>query len=184
MEQIKNIEMRAWRVKQPSKGKEKAFAIIAGVVMGASAAMLVSSVMYRQQEAKILAPVAVPTPTAKPTATPTPTRKPTPTNTPIKGISGLASYYSRAGCLGCNPGRIMANGEVLDDGKLTVAYNRAPLNSHIKIVNVKTNTEVVAKVTDRGGFENLKQPKIVDLSVATRDALGCGHVCSVRIIEL
>lgn len=94
-------------------------------------------------------------------------------------VKGLASYYSWNGCLGCNENRIMANGEQLDDEKLTCAYNRAPLNSFIVIKNVKTGLEVTAKVTDRGGFE--RHGKIIDLSVGTKNAIGCGDVCSVEI---
>ena len=94
-------------------------------------------------------------------------------------VEGLASYYSRAGCLGCSPTLTMANGEPLDDNKLTVAYNRAPLNSYIEITNPKTGEKVTARVTDRGGFE--RHGKIVDLSVATKKALGCGDVCKVII---
>lgn len=97
----------------------------------------------------------------------------------ITTTEGKASYYSREGCLGCSATLTMANGEPLDDSKLTVAYNHAPLNSYISITNVLTGKQVRAKVTDRGGFE--RHGKIVDLSVATKDALGCGSTCSVRI---
>lgn len=114
-----------------------------------------------------------------PTATPTMTIAPTPTviQRPTKG---KASYYSIDGCLGCNPGRIMANGQKLDDTRLTLAYNHAPLNSHVKIINTKTGVSVVATVTDRGGFE--RHGKIADLSVATRDALGCGDTCPIELV--
>lgn len=92
---------------------------------------------------------------------------------------GLASYYSRSGCLGCSKTLTMANGEPLDDDKLTVAYNRTKLNTMVKITNLKTNMEVIAKVTDRGGFE--RHGKIIDLSVATKNAIGCGDVCKVKV---
>lgn len=96
-------------------------------------------------------------------------------------LTGLASYYSRAGCLGCSPNFTMANGQTLDDSKLTVAFMRAPLGTNIKITNVETGQSVIAEVTDRGGFEHLKVPKIVDLSVATKDAIGCASICEVEI---
>lgn len=101
---------------------------------------------------------------------------PTPTKLPYKG---KASYYSRAGCLGCSEGMIMANGEPLDDSRLTVAFNYATLDSMVRVVNQKTGKMVSAMVTDRGGFE--RHGKIIDLSVATRDAIGCGDVCDVEI---
>lgn len=116
----------------------------------------------------------------------TPTPSPTPTATPAPVIEtssiGMASYYSRAGCLGCSESLTMANGEPLDDSKLTVAYNRAKLNTYVKITNISSGLVVDAKVTDRGGFE--RHGKIIDLSVATKNALGCGDVCRVKVEEI
>jgi rare lipoprotein A len=73
----------------------------------------------------------------------------------------------------------MANGETLNDEALTVAFNRAPLNSYVTITNDKTGRSVRAKVTDTGGFE--RHGKIIDLTIATRDAIGCGDVCRVIV---
>jgi len=96
-------------------------------------------------------------------------------------LVGLASYYSIAGCLGCSPDLTMANGERLDDSKITVAYNHAPLNSYIGIINLDNHKWTIAKVTDRGGFE--RHGKIIDLSVATKDALGCKSTCRVELVK-
>jgi rare lipoprotein A (peptidoglycan hydrolase) len=98
-------------------------------------------------------------------------------------LQGLASYYSRAGCLGCSENFTMANGEPLDDSKITVAYNHAPMNSYITVTNLDNGKSISAKVTDRGGFENISVPKIVDLSVATKEALECASTCKVSIIK-
>lgn len=99
---------------------------------------------------------------------------------PVKSFEqGLASYYSREGCLGCSEELKMANGEPLDDTKQTVAYNKAPLGSYVAVTNIKNNRRVVAKVTDRGGYE--KAGKVIDLSIATRDALGCANTCLVKV---
>lgn len=116
---------------------------------------------------------------------PKPTEKPinfvptTSPNAPQRPVSGKATYYSVAGCIGCDDNRVMANGERLDDAALTVAYNHAPLNSWLTVTNAGTGQSVRAKVTDRGGFE--KYGKIIDLSVATKNAIGCGHVCEVAL---
>lgn len=119
-----------------------------------------------------------PTPTLTPSPTITPT--PTPSTQDGKGsLVGLASYYSREGCIGCSETLTMANGEPLDDSKLTVAYNRAPLNSYLTITNLNTGASVVARVTDTGGFE--RHGRIVDLSVATKVSLGCGDLCKVEV---
>lgn len=96
-------------------------------------------------------------------------------------LIGLASFYSIAGCLGCSSNFIMANGERLNDSKLTVAYNRVPLNSYIGIINRSNLKYTIAKVTDRGGYE--KHGKIIDLSLATKNILGCKDICYVEIIR-
>lgn len=116
-------------------------------------------------------------PTATPTITPSPTKAPVKQGNVIN--SGNASYYSIDGCLGCNPGRIMANGEKLDDTRLTLAYNHLPMNTVVTVRNTVTGATVRATVTDTGGFE--RHGKIADLSVATRDALGCGSTCPIAI---
>lgn len=116
----------------------------------------------------------IPTPTSIPTEAPEPKLQGT------KHV-GLASYYSRAGCVGCSPNLSMANGQPLDDSRLTVAFNRAPLGTMVKITNVQTGASVIAETTDRGGFEKLPVPKIVDLSVATKEAIGCSDICQVEI---
>ena len=110
-----------------------------------------------------------------PTATPVPTATPT----PAKIWHGLASYYSKAGCLGCDPMFRTASGEILDDGALTVAFNKAPLNTIVLITNRDNGQQVRAKVSDRGGFE--RHGKLIDLTIATRDAIGCASTCKVTV---
>lgn len=118
------------------------------------------------------------TPAPTPIATPEPTKAPE--VKPVNGIlTGLASWYGIDGCLGCSATLTMANGEKLDDSLITVAYNDAPLNSMVQITNLRTGAQVTAKVTDRGGFK--RHGKIIDLSVATKNALGCGDVCKVEV---
>lgn len=116
-----------------------------------------------------------------PTITPTPTKQ-------SRRLKGEASYYSEDGCMGCDPNLIMANGERLDDTKLTFALpphvvnEFKLLNDNLKIVNVKTGKEVIARVTDTGGFFDLTNGKrIADLSVATKEALGCASLCEVEV---
>lgn len=102
------------------------------------------------------------------------------TNDPeLKKITGVASYYSRAGCLGCSESMTMANGESLDDSVLTVAFNHAPLNHFVDVTNMVNGRSVKAKVTDRGGFE--RHGRIIDLSVATKEAIDCTDLCRVEI---
>lgn len=82
---------------------------------------------------------------------------------------GKVSHYSRAGCLGCSPTLTMANGEPLDDNRLTIAFNKAPLNSRVLLTNLDNGKSVEATVTDTGGFESLG--RIADLVPAVANAL-------------
>ena len=105
------------------------------------------------------------------------------TSTDGKNISswqGKISIYSATwgGCLGCKKwytpeGQLyyrMANGEILDDGNFTIAFNYLPLGSRVSLVNRDNARSVAATVTDRGGFEECCG-RIADLSVAVANAL-------------
>lgn len=100
-------------------------------------------------------------------------------------LKGTASHYNRAGCLGCDPNFIMANGKPLIDENLTLALTPEIvkkyklMNKNVRIKNIKTGREIVATVTDTGGFGKLG--RIADFTDATRDALGCGGLCEVII---
>ena len=65
----------------------------------------------------------------------------------------------------------MANGEILDDGKFTLAFQRADLNRFVLIENLDNGLSVVARITDRGGFDTPQYNRIADLSLATKNAI-------------
>lgn len=95
---------------------------------------------------------------------------------------GIGSYYSREGCIGCHPQMIMANGKPLDDSQLTVAFNWLPLGSRVLIENLSNGKTVEAEVTDTGGFNELG--RIIDMGVATKEAIECSDLCEVRVTAL
>lgn len=96
-----------------------------------------------------------------------------------KTWTGEASYYSFDGCIGCNANRIMANGEVLDDMKKTLAFNELPMNTEVKVTNLSNGQSTMATVTDTGGFD--KYNRIADLSVATKNIIGCNDLCQIKV---
>lgn len=120
-----------------------------------------------------------------PTITLTATPSATPTPKPETSIEGEASYYSVAGCLGCSPTLTMANGERLDDSKLTIALTPEMvskyklLNDTVKVTNVDNGAHTYAKVTDTGGFA--KYNRVADLSLATKEAILCPSLCIVKV---
>lgn len=105
-----------------------------------------------------------------------------------KTLTGQASVYSENGCLGCDPARIMANGERLDDNIKTVALPCAwvgkrcttpfKFGAKVRVENRDTGKAAVATFTDT--FDGIKG-RIADLSLATANAVGCESSCQVKI---
>ena len=95
---------------------------------------------------------------------------------------GKVSYYSEKGCLGCNANQIMANGQKFDEDKFTLAFNRLPLNTVVRVTNLSNGKSELAVVTDRGGFERLG--RIADLSKGLMTALGAKTDQSIIKIEV
>jgi hypothetical protein len=136
--------------------------------------------------------ISAPSPvTATPVPTPAP-KKPTlaakvrPTlNEPVV-MEGEASYYSRAGCLGCDPNVIMANGQPLNDSALTMAVGadkKHLVGYKAKVTNLATGQSVVALITDTGGFYQARYGyRVADLTIATKNAIGIrGGLGQVRV---
>lgn len=98
-----------------------------------------------------------------------------------KQWQGKVSYYSEAGCLGCNAALKTASGETFDDDKFTLAFNHLPMRTMVKVTNLDTGKTIIAKVNDRGGFE--KYQRIADLSIGLAKALGVKTDRSNILIE-
>ena len=112
--------------------------------------------------------------------------EPVPTGGPGMVLEGEASFYSRAGCLGCNELRIMANGEPLDDAALTMAIGanyKHLVGYHARVTSLATGKSVTVKITDTGGFYQAKYGhRVADLTIATKQAIGMiGGVGQVRV---
>ncbi|MCE9643278.1 MAG: septal ring lytic transglycosylase RlpA family protein [Candidatus Andersenbacteria bacterium] len=101
-------------------------------------------------------------------------------------MEGMASYYSKAGCLGCNPLFVMANGEQLDDNALTMAIGADKSNLvgyQARVTNLANGKSVVVRITDTGGFYQDKYGnRVADLTIGTKTAIGMnGGLGKVRI---
>jgi rare lipoprotein A len=101
---------------------------------------------------------AVPRPTTPEPATPAqPELKPEWTQV------GIASWYVPE-----PPGRRTASGEAYDRAAYTAAHRTLPLQSLVRVTNLKTNRQAIVRINDRGPFIN---PRIIDLSLASAKAL-------------
>lgn len=82
---------------------------------------------------------------------------------PLFTEEGYASWYG--------PGfhnRHAANGEIFDMYAMTAAHRDFPLNSMVRVTNLKTGHSVVVKITDRGPFV---PNRIIDLSMSAAKAV-------------
>ncbi|MGE0405459.1 MAG: septal ring lytic transglycosylase RlpA family protein [Candidatus Korobacteraceae bacterium] len=77
--------------------------------------------------------------------------------------TGLASWYGAP-----YHNRKTANGETYNMNEMTAAHRTLPLNSVVRVVNPKTGSEAVVRITDRGPFI---RGRIIDLSLAAAKAL-------------
>lgn len=69
---------------------------------------------------------------------------------------GLASFYAKK-----FHGRKTANGEIHSRDKYTAACNVLPLNTWVKVTNLRNNKTIVVKINDR---LNSKNKRLIDLS--------------------
>lgn len=101
---------------------------------------------------------------------------------------GKVSYYSHAGCLGCNEKQIMGNGQPFDENKLTVAIpcediinKKHAYNTKVRVTNIDNNKQVQATITDCGSFS--KYNRVSDLSLAVANQIGAITDKSIITIE-
>jgi rare lipoprotein A len=93
---------------------------------------------------------------------------------------GIASYYG-----GKFHGRKTASGEIYHKDSLTAAHKILPFGTVLKVTNLKRNTSVIVRVTDRLPMSSKRQ---IDLSVAAARQLemlrdGVGNV-KIEAIDL
>lgn len=77
---------------------------------------------------------------------------------------GVASYYHDK-----FQNRLTASGEKFDQKKMTAAHNGLPLNTWIRVTNLKNKKSVVVRVNDR---LHRKNKRLVDLSNIAAKSLG------------
>lgn len=144
----------------------------------------------RQPKLKLPAPVTViaaaTAPITTPAAAPVSVPVPVSNGESVLVLEGEASYYSRAGCLGCDPNVIMANGQPLNDNALTMAIgaDKKHLVGHqARVTSLATGKSVQVRITDTGGFYKAKYGhRVADLTIATKTAIGmAGGVGQVRV---
>lgn len=96
-----------------------------------------------------------------------------PTANPKGAEVGLASWYGAA-----FHGRLTANGEVYDMGRLTAAHKTMPLPSYARVTNLENGRSLIVRVNDRGPFAD---DRVIDLSKRAADLLDYTHGGTAKV---
>ncbi len=89
---------------------------------------------------------------------------------------GEASWYGKY-----FQGRKTANGEEFDMNGLTCAHRSLPLNTWVKVTNLRNRKSIFVRVNDRGP---MPEERIVDLSYGAAKALHITGLAKVRLEAL
>jgi rare lipoprotein A len=82
---------------------------------------------------------------------------------PLLTETGVASWYGPP-----YHNHRGSNGEVYDMNQMTAAHRTLPLNSVVRVTNIKTGHSAIVRITDRGPFIG---ERILDLSLAAAKAV-------------
>jgi rare lipoprotein A len=82
---------------------------------------------------------------------------------PLYVETGVASWYGPP-----YSGRKAATGEIFDMNVPTAAHKTLPLNSIVRVTNLKTGKSIVVRINDRGPFVG---DRVLDLSMAAAKAI-------------
>jgi rare lipoprotein A len=82
---------------------------------------------------------------------------------PLLTETGIASWYGPP-----YHNRRGSNGELYDMNQMTAAHRTLPLNSVVRVTNIKTGHSAIVRITDRGPFIG---ERILDLSLAAAKAV-------------
>jgi rare lipoprotein A len=90
--------------------------------------------------------------------------------------TGEASWYGPG-----FHGRKTANGERFDTYEFTAAHKTLPFGTLLKVTNLENNLYTVVRINDRGPFI---RGRIIDLSKASKEAIGMGGTAQVKIEQI
>lgn len=90
-----------------------------------------------------------------------------------KGETGIASFY----CCKFN-GRKTASGTPYNQHAMTAAHKTLRFGTKVRVVNLVNGRSAVVTITDRGPFV---KGRIIDLSVAAKQAIGMSGLAKVRL---
>lgn len=93
----------------------------------------------------------------------------------VHAESGIASFYGRGDGYAW---KRTASGETMDPHAMTAAHRTLPFGTHVTVTNRNNGRTVNVRINDRGPFV---AGRIIDLSPAAADTLGCSGTCPVTV---
>ena len=87
--------------------------------------------------------------------------------------TGIASWYGPG-----FHGKTTASGERFNQNAMTAAHPTLKFGTMVTVTNQKTGRSVKVRINDRGPFV---KGRIIDLSKATAQRIGCSGICRVTI---
>jgi rare lipoprotein A len=85
----------------------------------------------------------------------------------FKTVSGVASFYGKS-----FEGTKTATGETFRHGNLTAASNSFPLNTWVRVTNIKNDRCVIVRINDRMHPRMAKKGRVIDLSYSAAKKIG------------
>jgi peptidoglycan lytic transglycosylase len=116
------------------------------------------------QSAVVAVPLEPPPPAPSDQQPTTDAAAATPDSPDEDDLTGVASWYGDHW-----QGRTTASGKPFDERKLTAAHRTLPLNTRVRVTNLKTGLSVEVTITDRGPYAG---GRVIDLSKAAAKKLG------------
>ena len=103
----------------------------------------------------------------------------TPVPVKPKTIDGIASFYSKN-----LEGTETATGEIFKHAKYTAASNNLPLNTWVRVTNLKNGKCVVVRINDRMHPRMAKKGRVVDLTIAAAKKIGLTSKIGITKVSL
>lgn len=96
-----------------------------------------------------------------------------------KTVSGIASFYSKS-----LEGTKTATGETFHHANFTAASNHFPLNSLVRVTNVRNKKSVVVRINDRMHQRMSKKGRVVDLTSAAAKKIGLTSLLGIARVKV
>jgi len=101
------------------------------------------------------------------------------TSVKAKTLTGIASFYSKS-----LEGTKTATGETFRHANYTAASNNLPLNTWVRVTNLKTGKSCIVRINDRMHPKMAKKGRVVDLTITAARKIGLTSRIGITKVSL